>query len=97
MYQKELLVCFSEDIKMWPSHIVLNWYTRDWLLFNIYVDRMDLYTNINTQVLCTLQESNHSRIKLFLKLRLWVCKVSVIMEYFIIIISEIPCACVLEK
>ena len=23
--QKELLGCFSEDIKMWPSHNVLNW------------------------------------------------------------------------
>ena len=25
LYQKELPVYFSEDIKMWPSHNVLNW------------------------------------------------------------------------
>ena len=25
LYQKVLLVYFSEDIKMWPSHNVLNW------------------------------------------------------------------------
>ena len=25
VYEKELLMCFSEDIKMWPSHNVLNW------------------------------------------------------------------------
>ena len=25
LYQKELLGYFSEDIKMWPSHNVLNW------------------------------------------------------------------------
>ena len=25
LYQKELLWYFSEDIKMWPSHNVLNW------------------------------------------------------------------------
>ena len=24
LYQKELLGCFSEDIKMWPSHNLLN-------------------------------------------------------------------------
>ena len=27
LYQKELVWCFSEDIKMWPSHNVLNWQT----------------------------------------------------------------------
>ena len=26
-YQKVLLGSFSEDVKMWPSHNVLNWYT----------------------------------------------------------------------
>ena len=30
--QKELLMCFSEYIKMWPSHNLLNWKTSDWLL-----------------------------------------------------------------
>ena len=25
LYQKELLGYFSEDIKMWPSHNVLDW------------------------------------------------------------------------
>ena len=25
LYEKELLWCFSEVIKMWPSHNVLNW------------------------------------------------------------------------
>ena len=40
LYQKELLACFSEDIKMWPSHNVLNWYTSNYLLFNIYGDSM---------------------------------------------------------
>ena len=48
LYQKELLVCFSEDIKMWPSHNVLNWYTSNWLLFDIYVDSMGLNTNVNS-------------------------------------------------
>ena len=35
LYQKELLGYFPEDIKMWPSHNVLNWYTSNWLLYNI--------------------------------------------------------------
>ena len=25
LYQKQLLGCFSEEIKMWPSHNLLNW------------------------------------------------------------------------
>ena len=25
LYQKELLGYFSKDIKMWPSHNILNW------------------------------------------------------------------------
>ena len=25
LYQKEMLGCFSEDIKMWPFHNLLNW------------------------------------------------------------------------
>ena len=44
LYQKVLLGYFSEDIKMWPSHDVLNWKTSNWLLYNIYVDSMGLYT-----------------------------------------------------
>ena len=47
LYQKELLGCFSEDIKMCPSNNVLNWYTSNWLLFNICVDSMGLNTNVN--------------------------------------------------
>ena len=50
LYQKELLGCFSEDIKTWPSHNVLNWYTSNWLLFDIYVDSMGLNTNVNTLI-----------------------------------------------
>ena len=49
LYQKELLVCFPEDIKMWPSHNVLNWYTSNWL-HNIYVDSMGLNTNVNSLI-----------------------------------------------
>ena len=30
-------VFFSEDIKMWPSYDVLNWYTCNWLLFDIHM------------------------------------------------------------
>ena len=55
LYQKELLGFFSEDIKMWPSHNVLNWLTCNWLLYNIYVDSMGLYTNVNSVILSTLQ------------------------------------------
>ena len=47
LYQEEFLECFSEDIKMWSSHNVLNWYTSNWLLFGIYVDGMGLNTNVN--------------------------------------------------
>ena len=52
LYQKELLGCFSEDIKTWPSHNVLNWWTSNWLLCNIYVhvDSMGLYTNVNSLI-----------------------------------------------
>ena len=50
VYQKELLGCLSEDIKMWPSHNVLNWYTSNWLLFDIYVDIMGLNTNFNSPI-----------------------------------------------
>ena len=32
LYQKELIGCFSEGIKMWPCHNVLNLYTSNWLL-----------------------------------------------------------------
>ena len=49
LYQKVLLEYFSEDIKMWPSHNVLNWYTSNWLIYNIYVDSMGLYNNV---ILC---------------------------------------------
>ena len=38
LQQNELLGCLSEDIKMWQSHNMLNWYTINWLRFNIYVD-----------------------------------------------------------
>ena len=50
LYQKELLGCFSEDIKMWPSHNVLNWYTSNWLLFDIHIDSMGLNTNVNSLI-----------------------------------------------
>ena len=40
LYQKELLGCFSEDIKIGQSHNLLNWHTSNRLLFNIYVDSM---------------------------------------------------------
>ena len=50
LYEKELLGCFSEDIKMWTSHNVLNWHTSNWLLFNIFVDSMGLYTNVNSLI-----------------------------------------------
>ena len=53
--QKVLLWYFSEDIKMWPSHNVLNWKTRNLLLYNIYVDSMGLYTNVKSVILSTLQ------------------------------------------
>ena len=48
LYQKELLGYFSEDVKMWPSHNVLNWLTSNWLLYIIYVDSMGLYNNVNS-------------------------------------------------
>ena len=48
LYQKELLGCFSEDIKRWPSHNMLNWYTSNWLLFDMHVDSMGLNTNVNS-------------------------------------------------
>ena len=48
LYQKELLGYFFEDIKVWPSHNVFNWETSNWLLYNIYVDSMGLYTNVNS-------------------------------------------------
>ena len=48
LYQKELLGYFSEATKMWPSHNVLNWQTSNWLLYNIYVDSMGQYTNVNS-------------------------------------------------
>ena len=32
LYQKELFGCFSEDMKMWPSHNVWNWCTQDVLI-----------------------------------------------------------------
>ena len=47
LYQEEFLECFSEDIKMWSSHNVLNWYTSNWLQFGKYVDGMGLNTNVN--------------------------------------------------
>ena len=49
-YKKVLLGYFSEDVKMWPSHNVLNWSTNNWLLYNIYVDSMGLYTNVNSLI-----------------------------------------------
>ena len=42
---KKLLGCFSEDIKMWRSHNVMNG-----LLYNIYVDSMGPYTNVNSLI-----------------------------------------------
>ena len=48
LYQIDLFGYFSEDIKMWPSNNALNWQTSDWLLYNIYVDSMGLYTNVNS-------------------------------------------------
>ena len=50
LYQKELLGCFSEDIKMWPSHNLLNWLTSNWLLYNIHVDSMGLFTIVNSLI-----------------------------------------------
>ena len=47
-YQTQLLGCFSEDIKMWPSHNMLNWYTSNWL--NIFGDSMGLNTNVNSLI-----------------------------------------------
>ena len=47
--QKELVVCFPEDIKMRPSHNLMNWYTSNWL-HNIYVDSMGLNTNVNSLI-----------------------------------------------
>ena len=47
LYQKVLLGYFSEDIKMWPSYNVLNEYTSNWLIHDIYVDSLGLYTNVN--------------------------------------------------
>ena len=49
LYQKELLWCFSEDLKMWTSHNVLNWHTN-WWLFNVYVDFMDINTKVNSLI-----------------------------------------------
>ena len=37
---KRIAWVFFKDIKMWPSHNVLNWYISNWLLFNMYVDIM---------------------------------------------------------
>ena len=50
LYQKELLGYFSEDIKKWPFHNLLNWQTSNWLLYNIYVDNMSLYANVNSEI-----------------------------------------------
>ena len=50
LYQKELFVCFSEDIKVWPSHNLLNWYTSNWLLFDMYVDSIGLNTDVNSLI-----------------------------------------------
>ena len=47
LYQKELLWYFSEDIKMWPgTGCYATIATRNWLLCNIYVESMGLYTNV---------------------------------------------------
>ena len=51
LYQKVLLGYFSEDIKMWPSLNVLNLKTSNWVLYNIYVDSMGLYANVNSLLL----------------------------------------------
>ena len=31
LYQNEMLGYFSEDIKKWPSHNLLNWQSSNWL------------------------------------------------------------------
>ena len=95
LHQKELLGCFSDDIKMWPSPNVLNWHTSYWLQFNIYVDSMGRYAN--SLIFGVHYSSQNIRKKMLLKLRLWVCEVCVIMDHFTIIVSEIPWACVQEK
>ena len=43
MYQKELLGCFSEDIKMSPSHKVLNWYTSKVTVLHICIKHGPTY------------------------------------------------------
>ena len=68
LYQKEWLGCFSEDIKMWPFHNVLNQYTSDWLLFDIYANSMALNTNVKSDILSTLQQSKYQRMKLLFKI-----------------------------
>ena len=55
LYQKVLLGYFSEGIKMWPSHNVLNWETSNWLSYNTNVDSIVLYTKVNSVILSTLQ------------------------------------------
>ena len=42
-FASKIIGCFSEDIKVRPSHNVLNWLTSNWLLFDIlYVHSMGL-------------------------------------------------------
>ena len=49
LYEIELLGYFSEDIKMWPSHMCWIGETIvQLLLYNIYADSMGLYTNVNS-------------------------------------------------
>ena len=55
LYKKELLVCFSACIKMCSSQNVLNCYNSNWLTFNMYVISIGLYTNVNSDILSTLQ------------------------------------------
>ena len=40
--EKKSIGCFSEDINMWPSNNVLNWYIPVTGCCNIYVDIMGL-------------------------------------------------------
>ena len=73
---------------MWPSHNVLNWYTSNWLLFNIYVDGMAVF---HTTVVKLLSE-NKTPFKIA-ALGLQVC---VKIGQFLIL-SEIPCTCLQEN
>ena len=112
-YKKVLLGYFSEDIKMWPSHNVLNWQTSNLFLYDIYVDSMGLYTNVNSVLFSVHYSSqkiseNETALIAALGLQLQtqlkqqfktvsLIKVCVIWKSFIIILSEISFLYVQEK